>query len=172
MKKTVLFSTIFLTLVLVSAYAKALYNQEDFAKIAITANDIPEGFVIGKIPRVAQEVLKDNPWTFDSQAIKKLTERIYPDGDYRKVANVHMTILADEKKPYNDNIVCYVILYKDMKAAKDELKKLNNYVSFNTDRAVVISRDNMVIFLHSDDVADFHHVQDMAASIGSKLKSL
>lgn len=172
MKKISIFLAIVFAITTAAASATALYNKEDLSKILITENDIPSGFVIGKIPEPAQKVLKENPWYFDNQAIKKLTERIYPDGDYRKVTDVHMTIIAEEKKPYNDNIVCYVILYKDIQSAKDELKKLKQYVSFNNDRALLITKDNMAVFLHVDDVSDFHHIQDMALNMESKLKSL
>jgi hypothetical protein len=59
----------------------------------------------------------------DRPAIKKLTARIYPGGDYNRIRGMHMTIMSRKKNPYGDDIVCYIILYKDASSAKEELKK-------------------------------------------------
>ena len=69
-------------------------------KIKITNNDIPEGFVFGKVPKFARKVLKNNPWMLDKSAVRKLTNRIYPGGNYATISKIHMTIIAKEKKPY------------------------------------------------------------------------
>jgi hypothetical protein len=171
MKKT-LFLSIFLAALCLAVSASAGYNKNDISKIAIDEKDIPDGFVIGKLPNGAKKVLKENPSYFDSEAIKKLTERIYPDGDYKKVSALHMTILAEEKRPYRDNIVCCIIVYKDGISAKEEITKLKNYAGFNSDRSLLIQKDNLAVFIYSNDVNDFHYVQDMAEGIRAKIKDM
>lgn len=148
----------------------AAYTPDKFDEIAITGDDVPEGFVIGLIPEPAQKVLKSNPWHFDKTAIQKLTDKIYPDGDYRKVSGIHMTIIAEAKKPYNDNIVCYMILFKDTKSAKTEFTKLSNYVGFNSDRAILFTKDNLAVFIHADDTADFDRIHTLSEIIQSRIK--
>lgn len=171
MKKSLLF-IICIIAAFTSISAKSLYKSNDIAKVAITEQDIPSGFIMGKIPEGVKHVLKDNPWNLDGDAIKRLSDKIYPNGDYRKVAGIHMTIIADEKKPFNDNMVCYIIVYKGMDGAKEEISKLNRYVGFNSDRALLLQKDNIAVFLHADDVKDFHYIQDLAAGIQVKLKDL
>jgi len=171
MKKT-LFWSIFFAIVCIGIPMNANYSKDDISKITITEKEIPPGFVIGKLPQKVKDVLKDNPWYFDSEAIKKLTGHIYPDGDYKKVAAMHMTILADEKRPYRDNLVCWIILYKDSKGAKEEMAKLKRYAGFNSDRSIFIQKDNMAVFMYADDVNEFHYVQDMASEIQAKLKAM
>jgi len=171
MKKT-LFWSIFPAIVCVSILASANYSRDDISKLTITEKDIPSGFTIGKVPQKLKDVLKDNPWYFDNEAIKKLTGHIYPDGDYKKVAIMHITILADEKNPYKDNMVCWIILYKDSKSAKEELGKLNRYAGLNNDRCILIQKNNMAVFMYSNDVNDFHYVQDIAAEIQAKIRAM
>ena len=171
MKKT-LFLSIFITIICVGISASANYSKDDMLKVMITEKDIPAGFIIGKLPEKAKEVLKDNPWYFDNAAIKRLAGNIYPDGDYKKIAAIHMTILADEKKPYKDNMVCWVILYKDGKTTKEELAKLRRYADFNNDKSILIHKNNMVIFMYSNDADEFHYVQDIAAEIQAKIKTM
>ena len=171
MKKT-LFWSIFLTIVCAGISVSANYNKDDISKITITEKDIPSGFVIGKLPEKIKDVIKENPWYFDSEAIKRLTGHIYPDGDYKKIAAMHMTIIADEKKPYRDNMVCWIILYKDSQSAKIELSKLNRYTGFNSDRCILIQKNNMAVFMYARDVNDFHYVQDVAQEIQAKIKAM
>ncbi|MCL2025479.1 MAG: hypothetical protein FWG92_01585 [Leptospirales bacterium] len=171
MKKT-LFLSIFLTITCISISASANYSKNDISKVIITEKDIPAGFIIGKLPEKAKEVLKDNPWYFDNAAIKRLTGNIYPDGNHKKIAAIHMTILANEKTPYQDNMVCWVILYKDAKTTKEELAKLRRYTDLNSDKSILIHKNNMVIFMYSNNADEFHYVQDIAAKIQAKIKTM
>ena len=171
MKKT-LFLSIFLSIICIGVSAIANYNKDDISKVVITEKEIPKGFITGKIPQKLKDVLKDNPWFFDNAAIKKLTGHIYPDGDYNKVAAMHMTILANEENPYKDNVVCWVILYKDGKSAKEELIKLKRYTDLNNEKCILIPKDNMVVFMYSNDINDFHYVQDIAAEIQAKIRAM
>ena len=172
MKKSVALLTMLFTLILVAASAKGPFRQDSINKVIPTENDIPGGFMIGKIPSGAKEVFKGNPWLMDSTSIRKLTGKIYPGGDYSRVLNIHMTILASQKKPFSDDIVCYVILYRDATGAKEEIRKLSEYAGYNRDRAIVIPKDNMAVFLHVDDVNDFHHIRAMADKMEVKMKEI
>jgi len=171
MKKT-LFWSIFIIMVCAGISANANYNKDDISKVVIAEKDIPQGFIIGKMPDKVKDVLKDNPWYFDNEAIKKLTGHIYPDGDYKKVAVMHMTILADKEKPYKDNIVCWIILYKDSIGAKEEMAKLKRHTDFNSDRCILIQKNNMAVLMYARDINDFRYVQGMAAEIQTKMKAM
>ena len=102
--------------------AFASLNNDSLSKISLSEKEIPEGFFFGKIPPFAKKVLKNNPWTLDKPAIRKLTDRIYPGGNYNNITAIHMTIMAKKKTPYGDDIVCYLILFKEGKSATDEIE--------------------------------------------------
>jgi hypothetical protein len=149
----------------------APYNTQFIEKVKMDAAEIPEGYAYGKIPDFARNVLKDNPWFLDREAIKKLADRIYPGGDYNKISIIHMTILASNKNPYGDDIVCYIIVY-DRSAAKDEMEKLSTYIKYNSDRAIALCRDNLAVVFFVDEVNDFHFIQEMAKNMDARLNSL
>jgi hypothetical protein len=148
------------------------YDVDIINKIRLSDSDIPEGYMYGKIPTFARDVLKGNPWMMDDNAIKRLTKRIYPEGNYNRVLKIHITILAGKETPYGDDIVCYIILYKDSHAARDELKKISRFVEFNKDRAILVKKMNLVVFFHVDDTKDFHHIRKIANRLEDTLKSL
>jgi len=162
---------VFVALVFVN-YGSTEYSDNVIEKLKISTNEIPEGFMFGKVPDFAKRVLKDNPWLMDRDAIKFLTGRIYPGGDFNQVSKIHMTILADREHPFGDDIVCYIILYNDAKTAKNEIMKINEYVGFNSDRSIALSRDNMVVYFCVDDINHYHYIREFADAFQSRLESL
>lgn len=148
------------------------YGVDIIKQIRLSDSDIPEGYTYGKVPTFARKTLKGNPWMMDDNAIKRLTKRIYPEGNYTKVLKIHVTILADKETPYGDDIVCYIILFKDSHSAKGEIRKITRFIEFNRHRAVMVKRMNLVVFYHVDDTKDFHHIRRFAAKLESALKTL
>jgi hypothetical protein len=140
--------------------------------IKITSSDIPEGFMYGKVPAPYQSTLKDNPWMMDRAAIKRLADKIYPGGDFNKIAGIHVSIITKKKTPLGDDIVCYMILYNNMKAAQDEMKKMNEFVGYNRDRALVLAKDNLAIILFVDDIENYHYIQELAKMIEERMKNI
>ncbi|MDY6933218.1 MAG: hypothetical protein SVZ03_03230 [Spirochaetota bacterium] len=141
-------------------------------KIKPTESDIPNGFMYGIIPDYARKILKENPWAMDKNAIKKLTDKIYPQGDYKKISKIHMTIMAKKETPHGDDIVCYIIQFRDRASAKVEIEKLAEFVEFNKDRSIVVTKENMVVYLHVDDVENFHIIRKMSKKIEKNLTGL
>ncbi len=137
-----------------------------------TDGDIPEGFMYGKVPGVYQKTLKGNPWMMDRAAIKRLADKIYPGGDHNRIAAMHVTIIADKKRPFNDDIVCYVILYHNKKVAQEELKKFSAYAGYNGDRTILLNRENLAVFIFVDDIANYHYLQEMARTIEERMKGM
>lgn len=164
--------SVFTAVFLMSGSIKAEFKTDTIEKIKPAQNELPENFVFGTIPRFAKKVLKNNPWTLDDAAMKKMISRIYPGGDYQSVSKVHMTIFANKKNPYKDDFVCYIILYKNKNTAKKELEKLTSYNGYNSDRTILISKENMAVFLLADDIANYRYIQEMANSMQEKIKSL
>lgn len=148
----------------------ARYRTEIFSQVKLTSEDIPQGFIIGKIPPAVKKVLKQNPWQMDRPAIKRLSRHIYPGGDYNKIKGIYMTIMANSRHPYGDDIVCYCILFRDEAAARDEIKKLKDFVGYNSDRAIVVEKENLAVYLHVDSTSDFHHIQNMAEVIRKRIQ--
>lgn len=169
--KNILFLSIF-ALILTGAASKEDPNLKIIEQIKISEKEIPDGFVYGKVPKFASKVLKNNPWVLDTPAIKKMTPRIYPGGDANSVKAIHMTIVADKKRPFNDDIVCYIILYKDPKAAKEEIKKLNDFYHYNNDRTILITKETIAVFLLVDDIKNYHYIQEIKTSMEGKIKTL
>ena len=156
---------------LISGYA-SLSGQTSVDKIRITDRDIPEGYRYGIIPDFAHDLLKENPWTLDQTAIKKLTHRIYPGADYTNIASIHMTIIATNSNPYGDDIVCYIFTFKDQNSAKIEMAKLNEFTGYNADRSIVLEKNNMAVYLLVDSVRDFDHIKTISESISKRLETL
>lgn len=170
MKKLVIL--LFLTavsVVFLSPLAGAQYTGGIVEKIRLSSGDIPQGFAYGNIPPFAKKILKENPWSMDKSAIRALTSRIYPGGESARVSAIHVTILARNYTPYGDDIVCYIIVFNDSSEAKAELKKLTDFAGFNSDRVIVLSRENMAVFLHVDDADDFPLIRDMAGKLEERL---
>jgi len=163
------FSVFFIFILILKGHA--LYKATVIDEIRLDTKDIPQGFVLGQIPGYAKKTFKQNPWLLDKGAIKTLTQEIYPGGDFHTISSIHMTIFANEQKPYNDDIVCYIIVFNDLKNTKTEIQKINKFVGYNSDRALVVNKDNIAVFLHVDDVTNFHYINDLASSIKERLNT-
>jgi hypothetical protein len=173
MKKAMFSICILLSLILITetkGSSQLKLNAIDTVKL--TSADIPEGFMYGKVPAPYQSTLKDNPWMMDKAAIKRLADKIYPGGDFNKIAGMHVSIITNKKKPFGDDIVCYMILYNTMKAAQDEIKKMSEFVGYNRDRALVLTKDNLAIILFVDDINNYHYIQELAKMIEGRMKSI
>ena len=169
MLKRLVFLAVFIIAIVGYSTGKANFGRDIINNIKLTKADVPEGFVYGTIPDFANKVLKNNPWMMDKNAIKKLSERLYPGGDYKKIANIHVTIIARRDTPYGDDIVCYIIVYKNSLSANVEIKKIYDFAGLNSDRVIVLSKDNVVVFLHVDDVENLHLIQKIALKMKKKL---
>jgi len=149
-----------------------MYSSTVIDKIRPTSGEIPAGYMFGQVPGFAQSLLKSNPWNLDQTAIKKMTSRIYPGGEYSKISDLHMTIITNKRNPYGDDIVCYIFIFKNEKAAAEEIYKLNEFVSYNSDRAIIIEKKNLAVFMHVDSIKDFDHIKNLSENIKKKLESL
>lgn len=149
-----------------------MYSSSIIEKIKPTIEEVPAGYMFGQVPEFARSLLKDNPWTLDQAAIKKLTNRIYPGGEYTKVSDLHMTIITNRKNPYGDDIVCYIFIFKNEKSAQEELVKLNEHVNYNSDRAIVVEKKNLVVYMHVDSVKDFEYIKTMSEIMKKRLETL
>lgn len=152
--------------------ATTMYSSSIIEKIRPTVNEIPAGYMFGQVPEFAKSLLKENPWTLDQAAIKKLTNRIYPGGEYSKVSDLHMTIITNKKNPYGDDIVCYIFIFRNEKSAQEELVKLNEFSGYNSDRSIVIEKKNMAVFLLVDSIKDFEYIRAMSEVIKKRIETI
>jgi hypothetical protein len=171
-KKITLITAAVLTIGIITLEAGAEKSSNPINRIKLSGNDLPSGFMFGKVPGFARRVLKNNPWMMDRGAIKKLTPRIYPGGDYNRIKGMHMTIMSKKKNPYGDDIVCYIILYRDSSSAQEELKKISSFAQYNKDRVIVLSKGKLAVYLHVDDTENFHHIENMAEQMRQKMLSI
>ena len=173
MEKSNILYLIILSAILFTGFTENAVNGAAVAdKIRLVKSDIPAGFIYGTVPQYAKKVLKDNPWEMDRNAIRKLADKIYPGGDYSKISGIHVSILAKKNKPYGDDIVCYVIYYRDTLSAKAEIQKIKEFAGYNQDRVIVHSKDNCVIYLHVDDIKDFPLILQIGEKIQARTKSI
>lgn len=148
----------------------AEYKGDIIDRIKLSPDDIPGGFAFGSVPPGARKVIKENPWKMDKEAIRRLASHIYPGGDPMKIATIHVTIMTHPDTPFGDDIVCYIILYKDSSSAKGEMNKLVEFAGFNSDRVIVLTRDNMAIYLHVDDTKNFPLLKEIALKIEERIE--
>ena len=173
MKRIAIFTGFFIFFVVISASSgNTQLSSSVIDAVKPTSDDIPDGFMYGKVPEIYKKTLKDNPWVMDGAAIKRLAGKIYPGGDSSRIASMHVSIMARKKKPFGDDIVCYLILYKDAKAARVEIRKVAEFTEFNSDRCILLTKENLAVFLFVDDVNNFHYIRDMAATLEERLKRL
>jgi hypothetical protein len=156
--KLSIFIISFIVIFVSSAIPAESVDTNPIDKLKITDSDIPEGFVYGLIPDFARKTLLANPWLMDKAAITRLTKNIYPRGDAAAVKNMHVSILAKKERPYNDDIVCYIIVYKDERIGRKEMEKLSEFSKINSDRTIVVERGNTAIFLIVDDVKNYKYI--------------
>jgi len=152
--------------------SNAMYSNSVINLIKPDVSDIPAGYRFGIIPQFAKNMLKDNPWDMDQNALSRFAHRIYPDADHRRMSAVHMTIIANEKNPYDDDIVCYIFLYKDKKSAEAEIEKLTKFVEYNNDRGIVLSRENLAVYLLVDHIKEYRHIDNMSKIIQKRIDTL
>lgn len=172
MKKVIVSVIILLSIVVTATRGSTQFNSEMIDTVKLTGDDLPEGFVYGKIPEPYKKTLKDNPWLMDRPAIKRLAGMVYPGGDYNRITGMHVSIIADKKTPYGDDIVCYVIVYSGMKAAEAEIKKISEFTWFNRDRAILLTKENLAVIMFVDDVNNFHLIQELARTMEDRLKNI
>lgn len=171
-RKVLLLTSVSIFIFIFIASTRAMYSSSVIEKIKPGNEDIPAGFVIGQIPGFAKNLLKSNPWNFDHDAIRKMTGRIYPGGEYSRVSDIHMTILARQKNPYGDDIVCYVMVFRDKNSAVEEISKLDEYVKNNRDRSILLEKENLAVYLCVDNVEDFPHIKNLSDNIQKKLDAI
>lgn len=170
MKKIIFLSVFLIGLFFISNSIGLPQNSKQVIdKIRLMPEDIPQGFMYGLLPDFAKKTLKGNPWEFDGAAIQRLADKIYPGGDYRQIAGIHVTIIARKETPHRDDIVCYIIQYKKSNAAKDEIKKISEYVGFNQDRAILHIKDNIAVFLFVDDIKNFQLLKELDIKITERI---
>lgn len=171
-RHSLLFISVATILTVFISSTTAMYSSSVIEKIKPTSEEIPAGYMFGQVPDFAQGLLKNNPWSLDQAAIKKLTNRIYPGGEYTKVSDLHMTIITNKKNPYGDDIVCYIFVFRNEKSAQEELVKINEHVGYNSDRAIVIEKKNLAVYLCVDSVKDFEYIKTLSESIKKRLETL
>lgn len=171
MKKLCVFA-IFIAISLCGYAFTRDFSTSDVDRIRLTAGDVPTGFIMAQIPSFAREVFRDNPCYLDSKGIKRIAKHLYPNGDSNAIASIHSTIMAKQGRPFGDDIVCYIIVYRNEKAALKEIKKLTDYVEFNNQRAVVSVKNNLAVFIHADDVVNMQAVTQLKHTIEERLASL
>ncbi len=141
-------------------------------QIKPTAEEIPEGYMFGQVPKFAQNVLKNNPWSLDKDAIKRMTGRIYPGGEYTKVSDLHMSIITNKNKPYGSDMGCYIFIFRDKKAAQEELMKLKEYVNNNSDRSIIIDKSNLAVYLYVNNTKNFEYIKTISGIMKKRMDKL
>ncbi|MCP4761360.1 MAG: hypothetical protein GY870_06235 [archaeon] len=173
MNKKMIPLALIIALILLAQFSGLASNGSNVInKIKLIKSDIPDGFIYGKIPKFAKKVLKENPWEMDKDAIKKLAEKVYPGGDYSKISGMYVGILAKKDTPFGDDIVCYIILYRDSASAKGEIKKIREFAGFNGDRVIVETKNNLAVYLHVDDTKYFHLIEKINTKIKERLLNI
>lgn len=148
------------------------YSQNAIDKIKLITSDIPDGFIFGEIPPFARDTITGNPVQLNRTSIGKLTKNLYPDGEASSVQSMYLSILAKKDHPYNDDIVCYIILFNDLNAAAKEIDKLTSYNNANSDRTILLVKGNIAVFLIVDDIMNYKYIDQMQNIINEKIKTL
>lgn len=163
---------IYLSVIMALGMAMGMVYSDDnslFSTLAIAPEDVPQGFVFGKIPDFAKKVFTGNPCIVNSDGIRFLASRLYPEGNAANIKGMYVAIMAAESRPYGDDIVYYLLVFKDSKAASVEIKKLKDYYEYNKDRIVLITKDNIALLLFADDVDNYKYIAELGQKLQGKL---
>ena len=163
---------IFVFMVLAFGFGRGMLYSDDntlFSKLTISAEDIPQGFVFGKVPNFAKNVFPNNPCIVNSEGIRFLVPKLYPEGNATNIKSMYVAIMTTEDRPYGDDLVYYLLIFKDSKSATAEIKKLNEYYQWNKDRIVLISKDTIALLLFTDDIANYKYIEQLAQKLQVRL---
>lgn len=169
-RSSVLFSILIIITGITVCFASVSFSDDMIEQIKINNSDIPSGFMLGKIPQFASKVFTGNPCYVDDRGKRIIADKIYPGGNAVNIKTMHVTILASSRTPYGDDIVCYILVFKDPDAAKKEIKKLQEYTGYNGDRSLLIVKDTMAVFIHADDTAHFNYIESIGSAIQSRMQ--
>lgn len=168
--KTIRVCVIIACIVSMGISAGALKGQTDeglFSSLAISHHDVPQGFVFGEIPRFAQKVFPKNPCVVNGEGIRFLSDKVYPEGSAGNIKSIYAAIMAEESRPYGDDLVCYVIMFKDNRSADAEIKKIQDFFQYNKDRIVFFHKDTVAVLLFADNINNYKYI----AELGEKLRA-
>ncbi len=161
---------IYVSVIMTLGIALGMVYSDDnslFTRLAIAPEDVPQGFVFGKIPNFAKKIFSSNPCIVNQEGIRFLASKLYPDGNAANIKGMYVAIMATEAKPYGDDLMYYVLIFKDSKAASVEIKKLEEFYQYNKDRLLLITKDTIALLLFADDVDNYKYV----AALGEKLQA-
>ncbi len=169
-RSSIFFSIVIIITGITVCFASVSFSDDIVEQVKINSSDIPSGFTLGKIPEFASKVFTGNPCYVDDRGKKIIADKIYPGGRAGNITTMHVTILASSRTPYGDDIVCYILVFKNQSAAKQEIKKLKEYSGYNGDRSLLIVKDTMAVFIHADDTENYPHVESIGSAIQSRLQ--
>ena len=160
---------LFMTIEIVSIGMVYPDDTTTFNTLRISAEDIPAGFVFGKIPQFAKKIFPENPCIVTTEGIQFLANKLYPDGNPYNIKNMYVAIMSESTKPFGDDLVCYVLMFKDQPSASTEIKKIQEFHQYNKDRIVLIIKRQIAIMLFADDINNYKYVAELGNKLSSKL---
>jgi hypothetical protein len=140
-----------------------------FNTLRISSEDIPAGFMFGKIPQFAKKVFPENPCIVSTEGIQFLAGKLYPEGNPYNIKNMYVAIMSESSRPFGDDIVCYVLMFKDQTSASSEIKKIQEFYQYNKDRIVLIIKGQIAIMLFADDINNYKYIAELGNKLSSKL---
>jgi len=163
---------IYLSVIMALGIAMGMVYSDDnslFSSLAIAPEDVPQGFVFGKIPNFAKKVFTGNPCVVNPDGIRFLASKLYPDGNAANIKSMYVAIMASEARPYGDDLVYYLLVFRDTKAAAVEIKKLQDYYQYNKDRLVLITKDTIALLLFADDIENYKYIEALSHKLQERL---
>ncbi len=163
---------IYVSVILTLGIAMGMVYSDDtslFKILAIAPEDVPQGFVFGTIPNFAKKVFTANPCVVSPDGIRFLASRLYPEGNANNIKSIYVAIMATEARPYGDDLVYYLLVFKDSKSASVEIKKLQDYYQYNKDRIVLITKDTIALLLFADDVDNYKYIAELGRKLQERL---
>lgn len=148
-----------------------VYSDDNslFSSLAIAPEDVPQGFIFGQIPNFAKKVFSGNPCVVNPDGIRFLASKLYPDGNAANIKGMYVAIITTETRPYRDDIVYYLLVFKDSKSALVEIKKLQDYYQYNKDRIVLITKDTIALLLFADNVDNYKYIAELGQKLQERL---
>jgi hypothetical protein len=82
---------------------------------------------------------------------------------------MYVAIMSESSRPFGDDIVCYVLMFKDQTSASSEIKKIQEFYQYNKDRIVLIIKGQIAIMLFADDINNYKYIAELGNKLSSKL---
>ena len=141
-------------------------KQAEKDKVVIEARNFEEYYDRQKLQndKYLYDVFEGNDKDYLKHLVKECQQKKYPAGP---VLNefVFLSVL-------NRRLHINLLYLQKSNPVSKEIDKLKKFVGYNNDRGIVLSRDNLAVYLLIDNINEYRHMENISRSIQKRIDAL